>query len=72
MINHACRNDYTWNPRIFTCEQDEKCEIDQILNNITCLKQSLDNLVILYTDEPLNNTTFNTNPSKRYLILISY
>ena len=64
--------DYTWNPRICTCEQDEKCEIDQILNNITCLKQSLDNLVILYTDEPLNNTTFDTNPSKRYLLLMSY
>ena len=26
---HACKENYSWNPSVCTCEYNEKCEIDE-------------------------------------------
>ena len=64
---HGCKKDYIWNPNLSTCECNKKRETNKYLNNHTCIKCMVDNLVITCEGESLNKTKINASFSKTIL-----
>ena len=61
--HHVSKNDYIWNASLCACACDEKCETEEYLNNCTCIKHAVANLVITCEDEMVH-TTINASHSK--------
>ena len=69
--NSKHKKDYIWNPRIYACECNKKCKIDEYSNTCTCIKHAVDNLIMLCKDKMLN-IAINSDIKKQYIFNIIF